>query len=103
MFQQLIEINEEHTQVMVSLTDEIYIDEATILREKLIPYVEQGYRTFVFDFSNVTYIDSSGIGVLVAIHKRTKPDGGGVILKGVNRNLKELFDLAKLTSLFTIQ
>lgn len=90
------------TNVNVRLTGEVYVQEATILREQLIQQVEKGLKRFVIDLSGVNYIDSSGLGVLVAIQKRAVQNGGSVTIKGLKGNVKELFELTRLTKVFTI-
>lgn len=89
-------------QIHIVLSGKIYIDEATLVREKLFPYIEQGYRDFIFDIRDVHYIDSSGLGVMIAIQKRIMPKGGGVKIKGLNGTVKELFELTRLTKVFEI-
>ncbi|MFD0698194.1 STAS domain-containing protein [Paenibacillus sp. GCM10027628] len=90
-------------QVHVTPTGKIYVDEATIVREKLFPYIDKGYKQFVFNLREVDDMDSSGLGVLVAIQKRALIHGGGVVIKGLQGDVKELFELTRLTKVFEIQ
>lgn len=46
--------------------------EAAWLREELFPYLEQGYCLFSFNFTEVESIDSSGIGILLALQKKQR-------------------------------
>lgn len=101
MMNQEIKVTDKH--VMVSLSGSIYVEEATRLRESLIGYITQGHNTFVLDLSDVEYIDSSGLGTLVAIQKRARQNGGNVIIKGLKGLVKELFELTRLTKVFEIQ
>ena len=64
------EITATDNQVLITLSGSIYLEEATQLRASLIGYIEKGHRTFIIDLSDVDYIDSSGLGTLVAIQKR---------------------------------
>ena len=57
----------------------------------------------LLDLEKVDYIDSSGLGVLVAINKRTLQNRGKLIIKGINGLVKELFELTRLTKVFEIQ
>lgn len=90
-------------KVSVALQGKIYVEEATMIREKLFPYIEKGYTHFVFNMFNVDYIDSSGLGVLVAIHKRAAQNGGKVEIHGLHGEVKELFELTRLNKVFEIQ
>lgn len=90
-------------QVKITLRGKIYVDEATIIREKLFPYMDKGYKQFVFNLCDVDYIDSSGLGVLVALQKRAHLHGGGVVIQGLKGDVKEQFELTRLTNVFEIQ
>jgi anti-sigma B factor antagonist len=98
----MIHVDEENLQITVNISGDIYVEEATVLREKLIPFTEKGYKNFIINLSSVTYIDSSGLGVLVAIHKRVVTHGGGVKIKGVQGKVRELFELTLLTKVFEL-
>lgn len=64
--------------------------------------VDQGARQFVFDFTPTAYIDSSGLGALVSMSKRVRQAGGEMRLAGLNEDLRSLFELTKLDTLFSI-
>ena len=90
-------------QVRVVLAGAIYVAEAATLRETLLIYVDNGHNSFLIDFSAVDYIDSSGLGTLVAIQKRALQQGGGVTITGLQGLVKDLFELTRLTKVFDIQ
>lgn len=100
MKQDFIVVNGE---VIVSLTGSLYVEEAAALREKLLEYIQAGRRNFAIDLRSVDYIDSSGLGVLVAIQKRALQSGGKVVIKGLQGTVKELFEMTRLTKVFEIQ
>jgi len=64
--------------------------------------LEAGDRKFLIDFSRTGYIDSSGLGVLVSLSKKIRDEGGDLRLAGLNEDLKTLFELTKLDTLFAI-
>lgn len=94
---------EEQNQVTVTLSGSIYVEDAAGLRERLIDYIDKGYNRFLINVAGVDYIDSSGLGVLVAIHKRAVQNHGKVIIKGLNGMVKELFELTRLNKVFELQ
>ena len=98
---QEITVTDHH--VLAILSGSIYVEEAAQLRESLIGYIAQGHNTFIIDLSGVDYIDSSGLGTLVAIQKRALQNGGSVIIKGIKGLVKDLFELTRLTKVFEIQ
>jgi anti-sigma B factor antagonist len=64
--------------------------------------LEGGERKFVIDFTNTGYIDSSGLGVLVSLSKKIREQGGELRLASLNEDLRTLFELTKLDTLFKI-
>ena len=97
------EINIEENQVIVKLSGSIYVEEAAQLRESLIGHIDKGRKTFIIDLGGVDYIDSSGLGTLVAIQKRALQHGGSVVIKGLHGLVKDLFELTRLNRMFEIQ
>lgn len=64
--------------------------------------VDAGARKFVLDCAGTSYIDSSGLGALVTIAKRVREVGGEIRLAALNDDLRSLFELTKLDTLFPI-
>ena len=64
--------------------------------------MEAGDRKFLIDCTQTAYIDSSGLGALVTISKKIRENGGELRLAGLNEDLRSLFELTKLDSLFHI-
>ncbi|MGH7361513.1 MAG: STAS domain-containing protein [Gemmatimonadales bacterium] len=64
--------------------------------------LEHGERKFLIDFTRTGYIDSSGLGALVSISKKVREQGGELRLCGLNEDLRSLFELTKLDTLFAI-
>lgn len=93
----------EPNVIKVVLGGNLYVEEATELRETLIQEIERGAHSINLDLSGLDYIDSSGLGVLIAIHKRCMQKSGSVKIKGLKGNIKELFELTRLTKVFEIE
>lgn len=98
-----LDVRIDHDFVHFRYTGSIYVQEATVIRETLKQYIDKGNKNFVINMSQVDYIDSSGLGVLVAVQKRAVQNGGKVIIKGLKGKVKELFELTRLTRVFEIQ
>ena len=64
--------------------------------------LEAGDRKFLIDCTHTAYIDSSGLGALVTISKKIRENGGELRLAGLNEDLRSLFELTKLDTLFAI-
>jgi len=57
-------------------------------------------KTIVLDLSNVTYLDSSGLGALVGLWVSAKKDGCELKLISLSQRVKELLHLTSLDKVF---
>jgi len=87
---------------LVVVDGEITVGNRGELKEKVLARVSGGDRAFVIDFAQTGYIDSSGLGVLVSLSKRIRETGGTLRLAGLNQDLRTLFELTRLDTLFQI-
>ena len=72
------------------------------LKQHVLKQLNSGERTFLIDFAQTGYIDSSGLGVLVSLSKAILEKGGELRLSCLDENLCMLFELTKLNALFQI-
>lgn len=87
---------------VVTVEGELTVGNRGQLKEMVLARLAQGDESFVIDFDQTGYIDSSGLGVLVSLSKRIREQGGRLRLAGLNQDLRTLFELTKLDSLFQI-
>jgi anti-sigma B factor antagonist len=59
-------------------------------------------QRLVIDLSKVTYIDSSGLAVLIEGMQNVEAYGGKFILAGIQDNVKPIFEIARLDQVFII-
>ena len=90
-------------RIHIILQGTIYVEDAKEMTEKLVALIESGQTRLLIDLSQVEYIDSSGLGMLIRIQKIAFRNGGNVVLKGVQGLVRELFEMTRLTALFHIQ
>lgn len=53
----------------------------------------------IFDFSDVTFMDSSGIGVVLGRYKKLKKIGGTVTIRNASRLVKQILDMSGIFTL----
>jgi anti-sigma B factor antagonist len=70
----------------------------TLVQEGL----DRGETRFLIDCTETGYIDSSGLGALVTLAKKVRESGGDLRIAGLNEDLRSLFELTKLDTLFPI-
>ncbi|MEK6610790.1 MAG: STAS domain-containing protein [Gemmatimonadota bacterium] len=88
--------------VIVEVDGQLIVGNRHEMKAKVLEALEAGDRKFLIDFSKTGYIDSSGLGVLVSLSKKIRDEGGDLRLAGLNEDLKTLFELTKLDTLFAI-
>ena len=93
---------ESNGVVVVSVDGQLIVGNRQELKQRIIDALEAGDRKFLVDFTRTGYIDSSGLGVLVSLSKKIRDQGGDLRLAGLNEDLKTLFELTKLDTLFGI-
>ncbi len=88
--------------VIVDVDGQLIVGNRQELKQKVLDALEAGDRKFLIDFTRTGYIDSSGLGVLVSLSKKIRDEGGELRLAGLNEDLRTLFELTKLDTLFAI-
>lgn len=87
---------------VVEVDDKLIVANREALKDVVLAEVDAGGRKFAMDFSGTTYIDSSGLGALVSLSKKIRFKGGELRLSGLDDDLRSLFELTKLDTLFRI-
>jgi len=83
--------------------DKLYVHDASLLRDDLLEIIDQGIIDVKIDLSGLTYIDSSGLGTLVTINKRTKEKNGRLVLVGAQGLPFDLIKRTRLDKVFIIE
>lgn len=88
--------------VVVEIEGRLVVSNRQELKGQVLEAIEGGARKFIVDFSGTAYIDSPGLGVLVSVSKAIREAGGQLRLSCLNDDIRELFELAKLDTLFSV-
>ncbi len=87
---------------LVELEGEIDVYTSMNLKKELNRLIEEGGTKLVISLKRVVYMDSSGLGVLVAILKKIKKEEGNLKITNLNSSIKKIFELTRLTKFFEI-
>ncbi len=99
----MLNFREEGDWIIISLEGELDMSNANEFKNELIDeFVSKGKVAIALDLSNLEYIDSSGLGVIVSVHKRCKLNGGRLAICGMNDTLNRLFKLTSLDKALNI-
>jgi len=75
-------------------------DGDSLLKDKIHSLVFQGRKQIVLNMGGVSYMDSSGLGALVASSLTAKNNGGQIKLVALTKRLQDLLAIAKLLTIF---
>jgi len=88
--------------VIFDINGEIDLYNAPEIKEKIKEEMNKGKVNIIINLDKVSYIDSSGIGVLISSLSNLKKVGGALKLINVYASVRKVFELTKLTSFFDI-
>ena len=77
-------------------------EETNKLREAVKNLISQDQKKIVLDMKNVTMIDSSGLGALVAAYSSAKSAGAALRLSNLGAHFNQLLQLTKLLTVFEV-
>jgi anti-sigma B factor antagonist len=75
-------------------------DGAGRLKEKVTSLIFEGQKNIILNLANLTYMDSAGLGEMVACHSTATKSGGAVKLANTTGRLKDLLSITKLVTVF---
>ena len=87
---------------IIDIPKDFVVDEVATFRIKINQLIEDGQKSFVFNFEECHFIDSTGLGALVSIYKKCVEKGGSVKLKALKPDVEKLFKLTRLDKVFEI-
>ena len=88
---------------LVDLSGKITIGEGdVILRDEVNKLLETDAKNILLNLDRVSYMDSAGIGELVACYKRAAETGASVKLLNPSGRVSDLLSLTKLQEVFEI-
>lgn len=95
-------IRKQGNACVVEVEGQLIVGNRQEFKQLVLDELERGDLKFLIDFTQTGYIDSSGLGVLVSLSKKIREAGGQLRLAGLNEDLRTLFELTKLDTLFNI-
>lgn len=100
----IIDYNKKEKILKLLITEEIDHHTAEKIRRKA-DYEIQRYmpKRVVFNFSNVSFMDSSGIGMVVGRYKLVSMLGGVLSIEGVSESLERVFKMSGILKIIPIE
>ena len=80
----------------------VFGEETSALREKVKSLLAEGKKKLVLNLDKVTYVDSSGLGMLVGVRNSVKSANASLRLCNVESRYTELLRMTQLWPLFDV-
>lgn len=95
---------EEKDKLLIfEITEEIDHHLAEKIRRKMDNEIERYMpKKVIFDFNQVTFMDSAGIGMLIGRYKSVRRLGGVTELINVNKSIEKIFEMCGLLKIIPI-
>src|ERR1700735_2257004 len=88
---------------VVALKGRIVLGEgSSAVRERIKSLGGDGKKKIVLNMANVTYIDSAGLGTLVAAHVSAKKEGTALLLSDLRNKFHEVLQVTRLLTIFNV-
>lgn len=95
-------MDREDDVLTVAVVGQLTVANRQDFKQAILDQMAQGARIVLVDLNEAAYVDSSGLGALVSLNRRLHDGGGELRLIGLNEDLKSLFELTRLDTLFPI-
>jgi len=98
-----IAISQADGRTVVALRGALDAGTAPRLDAQFAEMSQRGINHVDLDIARLDFMDSSGLAVVVAEHKRAKSDGGGLVIHHPNRRVIRLFQTHGFMSYLVVQ
>ena len=95
-------VTDEGDTSTVFLDGEIDMDKTEAAKEVIFPHIEAGKEVHL-NLSQVQYMDSSGISVLIESHQKAIEKGTKMIVKDVSKSVLKVIMMAKLEQILNLE
>lgn len=93
-----------HDRVMeIPLQGQLDLYKCPDLKADIMRHIDNGYRYLLFDLTDLSYVDSSGIGTLIQVSNWMKKRGGLMVLVNTQGSVEKIFQISKLDEFFVFK
>ena len=97
-----VKIEVEEGVAVFSIEGSLDANLVNAVNEKIYDIIESSLTKVIFDFSQLLYISSAGLRVVLYAAKKMKSKDGKVVLCSVNNNVQRVLDISGLTKFLPI-
>ncbi len=96
-------ILETEGKITAALVGELDTAAALEVEKTLQPLYDSNGKDIIIDCTELEYIASSGLRILLSILKQARANGSRLVLKNVNEDIQEVFRLTGFNSIFDFE
>ena len=98
-----VEITKIENVTTVAFAGRLDTPAAQEVSETIAPILEAADGTIILDCKEMTYISSSGLRIFLSLRKAAAAQGGKIIVKDINDDIRQVFMMTGFLNLFDIQ
>ena len=99
----IVEFKKEDKVLIFKLTEDVDQHTSEKIRRKMDNEVKRYIpRKVIFDFSNISFMDSAGIGMVLGRYKLAQMLDGELEIINVNKSMKKIFDMSGVSRIINI-
>jgi anti-sigma B factor antagonist len=92
---------EENGIYLLALSGRLVLgEESNGVRAIVDKLLASGATKIIINLEHVTFVDSAGLGSLIEAHRKTKAQGGRLLLSNLGPKFKQALEMARLLSIF---
>ncbi len=97
-----IDVQMAEDRTLVTLSGELDASTATLLYDQLSDLEIEDVKHVVLDLAQVSFMDSTGLSVIVTEHKRMQHSGGSLTIFAPPSSVRRLFEITGLDGILDI-
>jgi anti-sigma B factor antagonist len=97
------EIEEKDGGMYATVSGRLDTPSAAKVQQEITPLLENADKLITLDCTNLEYISSSGLRLLLTIRKEAARKGGNVVVEHISDDIKKVFMMTGFVNLFEIR
>lgn len=90
-------------RTLVRMIGDCDLYNAPRFKTAILERLEAGDRRMLFDMSGLRYLDSTGVGAIIAILQTSKKCGGEIVFRGVSGSPRRVLEISSILPLMKLE
>lgn len=97
-----ITITQNEKEILAVIAGRLDTVTAPKMESSLMPHVQEG-NTLILDCSDMEYVSSAGLRVILILHKTLTAKSGKLVLRHLNKDVQSVFDMTGFSRILSIE